>query len=166
MSKRSSLSNFKPEALTIILENHTNEFEKMNKNASIKSSKDYLNKLYDLKIVNSYIESKIIEKYLEQNISIRTCCKMILSTTGIKQDIFKKIFAIKLLDNKDFIPIDLLMDTINLLDADQLIIIMHTKKGTVYGELANKRFDELLFEVDMEVEEELVQKMNMDERRM
>ena len=41
--------------------------------------------------INSKLNNKIIEKYLNENISLNKCAKIILNTTGYKQDIFKAV---------------------------------------------------------------------------
>ena len=164
MAKKKGLNSIKPELLTIILENHTKELELLQSKETHKSSNALINRICYLKYFNDIIENKIIERYLNEKISLNKCAKIILNTTGFKQDIFKKIFTLKVLDNDEFIPLDILQEVINLLDIDQLLIIIHGKKNTIYEELALKKYDELIFRVDEEVLDDLKLKMKIDER--
>ncbi len=161
---KNNFMNCKPEVLTIVLENYVKELQRLELNKSINSSKELINRVCYLKNIIVIIENRIVEKYLKQKLSLEKCARKIISTTGLKQEIFKKIFLIKLLDNSEIIDLDLLINTLDLLDIDQLLIIIHAKKGTIYEKIASKKFDELIFKVDNEVLNELTLKIKMDER--
>ena len=65
----------------------------------------------------------------------------------------------------EMISLDLLEMSINELDMSQLMLIMVGKDNKLYRELATKKYDEIIFDVEPDVYEELILKKKMDRRR-
>lgn len=116
-----------------------------------------------LKVLITLMRECLTERYLNENKTLTEYGKMLLcSKREIEKDILKDVFTTVLIKNKGLIALSFYEKVISKLDIDHLQKIIDSEKDSIYGICAKERFDEVLFQVDAEVEEELKQKIKKD----
>ena len=163
-SRKSYFENFSTDTLFIVLEQNIKELSEIEV-SSIKLTKELKNRIEQLELVIAVSKNTIIERFLEENISLTQIAKLLIHSTGIKKSVYKEIFTLMVLKKDEMISIDLLKMAINELDISNLMLIMVSKENELYKELATKKYDEIIFDVEPDVYKELIMKKKMDRRK-
>ena len=163
-SRKSYFENFSTDTLFIVLEQNIKELSEIEV-SSIKLTKELKNRIEQLELVIAVSKNTIIERFLEENISLTQIATLLIHSTGIKKSVYKEIFTLMVLKKDEMISIDLLKMAINELDISNLMLIMVSKENELYKELATKKYDEIIFDVEPDVYKELIMKKKMDRRK-
>lgn len=165
MSKRKSyFTNFSTDSLFVVLEQNNKELLKLEIKKLTKDTKELRDRIKQLELVVAVARNVIVERYMHDNISITNIANKMLKEKGIKLDVYKEIFTLKILENDEMISLELLEQAIDKLDIGQLTMIIKAKENTIYGDCAIKSYDEMIFDVDEEVYKEYVNKLINDSK--
>lgn len=166
MKIKASINNFSTRMLFLLLKEREKEL------LSIQINIDNINgqnvsllksRMNQIKMTIEIVKSIIVDRYIEEDISLLKAIKMLEhSTSIIEEDIFKEIITIKILTKDELVPIDLLDKAISSLEVEQLVDIINNRKGTIYEELANDSYNQKYLDVDEEVYKELLLKIEND----
>ena len=149
-TRQSYFENFPTSTLIIILEQRQKELNEINsklENCRVKKTPQLKKRKNDLEFIIRVVRKLLIERYLKADVSLFECCQIIVYGKGIKKELFKDIFVYQLIKKEEPIDYNLLEQAINELELNQIQTIMHTQQNNVFGELANKKFDEVIFEI-------------------
>ena len=163
-NRKSYFENFPTDTLFLVLEQNIRELSEI-ETGSFKVTNELKNRIKQLELTVTISKNKIIERFLQDNISLTQIAKLLISSTGIRKSVYKEIFTLMVLRKDEMISLDLLEMSINELDMSQLMLIMVGKDNKLYRELATKKYDEIIFDVEPDVYEELILKKKMDRRR-
>lgn len=164
--RRSHFNNFPTSSLFVLMEQYTVELEKLEN--KLLNSKDNLllkERIKQIKLVIVVARNIIIERYLEANTSFNETAKLLVESEGIKESVYKELFTLKAIQTDEIISFDLLNLAINKLDISDLMLIIRTRENGICFDLALKRYDEMIFDVEPEVYNEYVMKKVLDGRR-
>ena len=105
----------------------------------------------------------IIGRYKKENISLHKMIKMLLNSTNlVEEEIFKELITDRLIEKEEPVSMDLLIQVMDSLELEQLMMIIHSKENTFYGDMALSSYDKKCMEVDNDVYQELVLKLKQD----
>lgn len=161
IKRKSNFKYFSTDALFAILKQRIEEVNIL-KNKEYKSSL-LETRINDLEAFIRVVKNLLVERFLEENMSLSLCGKKLLDSEGIVQDVYKEVFTLELLEKDELMDINLLVEVVNKLDVDHIQMIMHAKKDTVYEGVATERFNEMIFDVGEDVYNELLEKKDIDE---
>ena len=108
------------------------------------------------------IQNIIVERFLEDSISLVECTRLFIKARGIRKEVYQELFTIKILEADEMLSLDLLEQAMNQLEPEPLMRILRAKENSIYGYLASKTYMKMLFDVEEEVLEELKQKIKID----
>lgn len=162
--RKSYLTNFPTETLFLVLEQNAKELLELEIKKVDKNSIQLQKRINQVKLTISIGKKELINRYLKGNISLNQVANLVCQSNGIRQDIYKELFTRKVIEENELISVDLLRKVINNLELEQIMTIMQNK-DTIHQEIAEKRFDEIIYDVEKEVMEELEKKKRMDRRR-
>lgn len=160
--RKSYLTNFPTNHLFIVLEQNQKELLDLEMKQLNRSNSLLRERIKQVKLTIAIIRNTIIERYLDSQVSLRECAKMLIISKGVKESVYQEVFTLKLLGVNEIIPLDLLEKAIDKLEIDQLMRILRTKEDSIYGHFANQSYTEMLFDVENEILEELNQKIKLD----
>lgn len=159
---RLSLTKYPEKALFALLEQY---YEKLDELDSKKETKALKSVRMETKCSIAVINNVLVNRFKDSEMPLREIANKILTGEEYEKDVYRSIFTYRILsDKEEMIDINLLEKTINELEIDSLHSITETKKGTIYGNLADKRYEEMMFEVEKDVESALEKKKSKDER--
>ena len=166
MKKRKSyFENFPTCSLFAVLEQNYKELLQLEIKKITKPTPLLKERIRQLELVIAVIKNVIIERYLQDNISLTEIAKRLVKEKGIKQDVYKELLTLKIINSEEFISLELLEQAIDKLELNQIMIIVRSKEDTIYGKTAAKCYDEMIFDVDEEVYKEYINKRIMDSKR-
>lgn len=117
----------------------------------------------NLQILIQTLKGIIIRKNIDRGIRITDAAKLLCKAQGlVEKDVYGEIFKLKVLEGDGMISTELSKRAIDLLPVQQLMDIIHLHGHPMYVDLASRRFDEIIFDVDSDVLDELDEKMEMD----
>lgn len=117
----------------------------------------------NLQILIQTLKGVIVRKNMMRGISITDAAKKLCkSQNTIEKEVYGEIFKLKVLEGDGMISTELSRRAIDKLPVQQLMDIIHLHEQPMYVELASRRFDEIIFDVDSDVLDELDEKMEMD----
>lgn len=163
--RKSYFENFPTSTLFIVLEQNMEELLLLETQLLSCNNLLLSERLKQVKLVIQISKNVIIQRYLDENISLTKIAKLLVSSHGIKEIVYKEIFTLKIMDSNDFISLNLLEKAIDKLDIEHLILIMKNKENTIYESVAIKKYDKLIFNLDEEVLKDLEKKKRMDRRK-
>lgn len=153
-----SIKKFPIEALLIVYENNVNELDRL----KLLDNNKYVSKrIKELEYNIKYIKNTCIDKYLDSNISLSKCAKLLISTNTRRKDIYQELFTNLLICGNGLISLDLLNSAINELDIEYIMQIISSKK-TGAREIALDVFDKIIFNVDEDVYGDYLLKKKLD----
>jgi len=148
-----SLSMYPAEGLFVLLKQYYDKLEKFDckkETASIKIARKEINSSIAI------IKNVLINRFKDSEMPLRKMANKILSGEDYEIDVYKSLFLARVLSNRsEIIDTTLLKKVIDELDVDSLHEIIENKKGTIYSDLANDRYQNMMFEVEKDVEEAL-----------
>lgn len=166
MSKRRSyFANFSTESLFVVLEQNNKELLELEVKKLTNDTKELRDRIKQLELMVAVIKNVIVERHLHDNTSITKIANKLVKEKGIKLEVYKELFTLKVLDTNEIVSLELLEKAIDKLDIGQLTMIIKAKENTVYGNCAIKSYDEMIFDVDEEVYKEYVNKLINDSKR-
>ena len=166
MKKRKSyFENFPTNSLFVVLEQNNKELIELEIIKLTKPTSLLKEKIKQVELVIAVVKSVIVERYLQDNISLTEIAKRLVKEKGIKQDVYKELFTLKIINTEELISTELLERAIDKLELSQIKMIIRAKEDTIYGKTAIKHYDEMIYDVDEEVYREYVNKRIMDSRR-
>ena len=111
------------------------------------------------------INNVLINRFKDSNMPLKEIASKILNGEDYEKEVYKSLFLVRVLsDKQEMIDISLLEKVINELEVERLASIIESKKGTIYGDLADNRYQEMMFEVEKDVEYALEKKIAKDEK--
>ena len=160
--KRYYFSNFPTEYLLMLLDQK--ERQKLQFKAKYLEKNDLktFNKIKYLEILTMLIRECLTERFLKEDMSLNKCGSLLLKSKKSKREILRNVFTIKVVEKEELIDLEMLKKIINELSIDNLQAIINTNRESTVVSYAKFRFDELLFEVDEEIKNELKQKILND----
>ena len=166
--RKSYLTNFPTSTLFIVLEQNVKELLELEVK-QLKSNNVLLTeRISQIKLTINIAKTTIIERYLNNNVSIIEIANSLLASKGIKEEIFQELLTLKLLESNEIISVDLLKEAIDKLDTYWLILIIRNKQDTIYGNIAaimyNEKYEQMIFDVEPEVYQEYVKKIDLDRK--
>ena len=165
MSKRKSyFTNFSTDSLFVVLEQNNKELLKLEIKKLNKDTKEIRDRIKQVELVIAVVRNVIVERYMHDDTPITKIANKIVKENGIKLDVYKEIFTLKVLEKDEMISLELLEKAIDKLDIGQLTMIIKARENTVYGDYAIKSYDEMIFDVDEEVYKEYVNKLINDSK--
>lgn len=124
-----------------------------------------IERMQQLRLVLAVSKNVIIERYLEENLSLTKVAKLLTASDGVKLNVYRELFTLKVLATDEMISMDLLEKAFDLLELSDLMMIIRAKKNTIYQKLALKRYDQMIFDVEPDVYQEYVMKKRLDRKR-
>ena len=133
--------------------------------------------MYVIKVTLNQFDTKILFSLIEQNqkellslqikaienIPLHKMIKMLLNSTNlVEEEIFKELITDRLIEKEEPVSMDLLIQVMDSLELEQLMMIIHSKENTFYGDMALSSYDKKCMEVDNDVYQELVLKLKQD----
>ncbi len=117
----------------------------------------------NLQILIQTLKGVIVRKNIMRGISITDAAKKLCTAQGlVEKEVYGEVFKLKVLDGDGMISTELSKRAIDRLPVQQLMDIIHLHEHPMYVELASRRFDEIIFDVDSDVLDELDEKIEMD----
>lgn len=104
--------------------------------------------MYVIKVTLNQFDTKILFSLIEQN--------------QVEEEIFKELITDRLIEKEEPVSMDLLIQVMDSLELEQLMMIIHSKENTFYGDMALSSYDKKCMEVDNDVYQELVLKLKQD----
>lgn len=144
---------------------------KQREQEKIKMEMSYLNsqnpilkvEIRNLQILIQTLKGVIVRKNMMRGISINDAAKKLCKAQGlVEKEVYGEIFKLKVLEGNGVISTELSKRAIDKLPVQQLMDIIHLHEQPMYVDLASRRFDEIIFDVDSDVLDELDEKMKMD----
>lgn len=144
---------------------------KQREQEKIKMEMSYLNsqnpilkvEIRNLQILIQTLKGVIVRKNMMRGISINDAAKKLCKAQGlVEKEVYGEIFKLKVLEGNGVISTELSKRAIDKLPVQQLMDIIHLHEQPMYVDLASRRFDEIIFDVDSDVLDELDEKMEMD----
>ena len=157
MKRKSYLTNFPTKALFLIMKQNLEELSKLEILRIEQDTEEVENRINQVKLTISLSKHIIINRYLEEEISLTKVAKLLCRSKGIEKEVYQELFTSKLVEANELIALDLLNEAINCLDLDQVMTIMR-KKDTIYSKMVETRFDEFIYDVDTDVYENYLEK--------
>lgn len=165
MNKRKSFFlNFSTSSLFLVLEENVNALSALEVKLNNNYNKHLKHQIKITELVIKTIKKEIINRYLKENVSLSKIANLVLNSDGIKKLIYQEIFTLRVIEKDEMISLDVLERVINGLDIDELSLIIREKNSSIYRELSLKRYDEIIFDVDNDVYEEMIMKKRLDRR--
>ena len=119
--KRYYFSSYPTDYLLALLEQDSKKLTLLQANFYENSDDNNLhNNIVYLKTLVRLIRECITTRYLEENISLNKCGKMIIESSGIKQEILKDVFTRKVLEKEEFIDLEVLDNVMNMLNIENI----------------------------------------------
>jgi len=109
----------------------------------------------NLQILIQTLKGVIVRKNIMRGISITDAAKKLCTAQGLVE---KEVYG----EVDGMISTELSKRAIDRLPVQQLMDIIHLHEHPMYVELASRRFDEIIFDVDSDVLDELDEKIEMD----
>lgn len=163
--RKSYLTNFPTSTLFIVLEQNINNLLELEAKQLILRNSLLKERIKQAELTINLAKTTIIERYLNNGISLTEIANLLIKSIGIKENVFQELFTLKLLESNEIISIDLLEKAIDKLDISQLMLIMRTKQNTIYGNIATNKYDKMIFDVEPDVLEEYILKKRLDKRK-
>ncbi len=117
----------------------------------------------NLQILIQTLKGVIVRKNIMRGISITDAAKKLCTAQGlVEKEVYGEVFKLKVLNGDGMISTELSKRAIDRLPVQQLMDIIHLHEHPMYVELASRRFDEIIFDVDSDVLDELDEKIEMD----
>lgn len=160
--RKSYLTNFPTNSLFAVLEQTQKELMDLELGNQSQDNILRQERIRQLKLTISIIKNIIIDRYLSSNTSLREYAKLLITSSGIKKIIYQEVFTLKLSGTDEIISLDMLKKAIDKLEIEQLMRIMHAKENSIYGDIVNQSYMEMLFNVEEEILGELKQKIKLD----
>ena len=114
----------------------------------------------NLQILIQTLKGVIVRKNIMRGISITDAAKKLCTAQGlVEKEVYGEVFKLKVLNGDGMISTELSKRAIDRLPVQQLMDIIHLHEHPMYVELASRRFDEIIFDVDSDV---LDEKIEMD----
>ena len=161
-NRQSYFTNFSTNSLFAIWEQNVTELSKLELKRLEKNNNLLNERIKQINLVVSTIKSVLMERYLVDDISLDRVVKYFLNSTGIRENFYKDLFVLKILESDGLIDLKLLERAIDKLEMDELMTIIRLKENTVYGVCAVKKYDKMLFDVETDVYDEYVKKIKLD----
>lgn len=163
-NRKSYFENFSTSTLFVVLEQNFRELATLELKYTCMPNKLLKKRIKQIKLVLEVSKNVIVRRYLQEDISLMKIAKLLLNNEGIKKEVYQEIFTLKVLEKDEIISLELLSRVIKELDISELMLIIRNKGNSIYGHLALKRYDELIFDVEPDVYQELVMKKRRDRR--
>ena len=94
-----------------------------------------------------------------RGISITDAAKKLCTAQGlVEKEVYGEVFKLKVLNGDGMISTELSKRAIDRLPVQQLMDIIHLHEHPMYVELASRRFDEIIFDVDSDVLDDIKEK--------
>lgn len=162
--KKSFFLNFSTNSLFLVLEENVNVLASLEVKLNNNYNMHLKHQIKMTELVIKTVKKEIINRYLKEDIPLNKIANLVLSSDGIKKLIYQELFTLRVIEKDEMISLDVLERVINSLDIDELSLIIRDKNNSVYRILALKRYDEIIFDVDNDVYEEMVMKKRLDRR--
>ncbi len=160
MSKRKSYyENFSTSSLFALLKQSYIELELFEEK---KETRELKKAIFELEVLIRRIKKIIENRYIEEEASINRIATDYLNCDPYFKEVYKDIFLTRLLTADEFVDVNLINRVINTLDIEDIFIIMNSKEDSIYGKLASKRYDKMVFEVEEDVYNDYVLKNEND----
>ena len=160
-NRKSYFENFPTSTLFVVLEQNMKELSSLELNP--KTNEILKKRMEQVELVVSVSRAILVNRYLQDNISLTKIARLVLESEGIRKSVYREVFTLRILEKDEIISFELLEKTINELDISEIMLIMKNR-DSIYKELAIKRYDEIIFDVESEVYEELIIKKRLDWR--
>lgn len=148
-NRKSYFTNFPTSSLFILLKKSEEELKELhnkeNTNDGMEKRKE------ELVFLTNSIKSLLIKRYINSDITLREISLKILNNDESAKEVFKSIFMLRIVNKEELVDISLLEKVINELDIDNILMIINSKKGTIYEKIATDKYNRMIFEVDEEV---------------
>lgn len=148
------------QAMSILLKQKEKEIEKYRNSENEGSLKRLRQLELDLQYVRKYIKHFCIMP----DCSLNEIGMKLLKSEGTMKDIYKDLFTYRVINSSEPADVNIISNVINELDLEHLQDIIRSKPETIYGVFADRRYTEIIFEVDQEVKQELKIKIKKDQR--
>ena len=157
-----SLRLYPEKLLFTLLNQYYHELDKLDsKSSDVDSVKSFRK---DTMVTIKFIEKTLVDRFKDSNMTLKEIANKLLNAQEHETAVYNRLFVERVLGNQpELIDISLLEKVINILDVEDLYSIMEKKKDTIYGDLANNRYQEMMFEVEKDVETALEKKKEKDE---
>ncbi len=110
------------------------------------------------------IEQILVERFKNSAKPIKEIATLILNGEEHESTVYKHVFVERILNDQiGMVDVGLLEKIIDTLDVEDLYTIIEKKKDSIYADLANTRYQEMMFEVEKDVENALEKKKARDE---
>lgn len=164
-NRKSYFENFSTSTLWIVLEQNFRELTTLELKYATTPNKLLKDRIKQIKLVLEVSKNVVVNRYLQDNISLMKIANLLLNSEGIKKKVYQELFTLKVLEKEELISLELLSKVIQELDISELMMIIRNKEDSIYGSLALRRYDELIFDVEPDVYQELIMKKIKDRRR-
>ena len=157
-----SLTLYPAEGLFALLKQY---YEKLDSFDNMKETEAVKLVRTETKCSIAVINNVLINRFKDSNMPLKEIASKILNGEDYEKEVYKSLFLVRVLsDKQEMIDISLLEKVINELEVERLASIIESKKGTIYGNLADNRYQEMMFEVEKDVEYALEKKIAKDEK--
>lgn len=163
-NRRSYFENFSTSMLFVLLEQNLSELTALEAKYDSIPNRLLKERIEQIKLVLEVSKNVVVNRYLQDNISLMEAANLLLNSEGIQKKVYQEVFTLKVLEKEELIQLDLLSKAIKELDINELMMIICNKENSVYGNLALQRYDELIFDVEPDVYQELIMKKKKDRR--
>lgn len=163
-NRRSYFENFSTSMLFVLLEQNLSELTALEAKYDSIPNRLLKERIEQIKLVLEVSKNVVVNRYLQDNISLMEAVNLLLNSEGIQKKVYQEVFTLKVLEKEELIQLDLLSKAIKELDINELMMIIRNKENSVYGNLALQRYDELIFDVEPDVYQELIMKKKKDRR--
>ena len=163
-NRRSYFENFSTSMLFVLLEQNLSELTALEAKYDSIPNRLLKERIEQIKLVLEVSKNVVVNRYLQDNISLMEAANLLLNSEGIQKKVYQEVFTLKVLEKEELIQLDLLSKAIKELDINELMMIIRNKENSVYGNLALQRYDELIFDVEPDVYQELIMKKKKDRR--
>lgn len=121
-------------------------------------------RIFNLRVTIQAIRSIVIKKTLDKNMRLTHIAKLLNASSGLEEEVYSEVFKLRLLTANEFVPADILNRAIEKLSLEQLMEVISVREGSTYSRLASERFNDMLFDVEDDVMEELHSKILVDRK--
>lgn len=163
--RKSYFANFSTNSLFALMEQSKKELDDLEIKLLLSHNQLLIERAKQLQLLLDVSKNVIIKRYLEENISLSEVAKLLTTSEGVRKDVYKDLFTLKILDTNEIISLDLLKSAVDLLELSDLMTIIRTKKDTIYQKLAMKKYDKMIFDVEPEVYQEYLMKKKLDRKK-
>lgn len=148
-NRKSYFANFPSTSLFVILKKSEEELEEINSKTNINDGLKTRKK--ELVLLINSIKSILVNRFINSNMTLREIAIKMINSDRSAKEVYKSLFMLRVIHKEELIDISLLEKAMDELDIDNILMIINSKKGTIYEQIANKKYDELIFQVDEEV---------------